>query len=125
MPNAKGMPLESEEQTALFQWAAYVPDLKWMFAIPNGGTRNPREARNLKRQGVKAGVSDIFLPLPRGKYHGLFIEMKVKGNKPTEKQLDFLKYAQEWGYMVKVAYGFREAQKTILDYLNLGFKQWD
>ena len=77
--------LESREQTKLFEFASHFNELKWMFAIPNGGYRNPREAANLKRQGVKAGVSDIFLPLPTDKYHGLFIEMKVHPNKPYLK----------------------------------------
>lgn len=119
MPSVKGTPLESEEQAALFEWAAYYPELKWMFAIPNGGTRNPREARNLKRQGVKAGVSDIFLPLSRGKYNGLFIELKVGKNKPTNKQNEFINYANRQGYAAIVCYGFREAQAAITKYLNL------
>lgn len=119
MPNAKGLPLEGEEQAALFQWAAYMPELKWMFAVPNGGSRNVREARNLKRQGVKAGVSDIMLPLARGRYHGLFIEMKVGKNKPTDKQLEFQDYAKRAGYAACVCYGFRDAQQTIMQYLSL------
>lgn len=119
MPSVKGTPLESEEQSALFQWAAYKPELKWMFAIPNGGSRNQREARNLKRQGVKAGVSDIFLPLARGGFHGLFIEMKVGNNKPSDKQIEFINYADSQGYAVYVCYGFRAAQKTIEQYLSL------
>ena len=47
-----------------------------MFHIPNGGSRNKLEASNLKKQGVKAGVPDLFLPVGRGSYHGLFIELK-------------------------------------------------
>lgn len=119
MPSVNGTPLESEEQSALFQWAAYIPELKWMFAVPNGGSRNQREARNLKRQGVKAGVSDIFLPLARGGYHGLFIEMKVGKNKPSDKQVEFINYANGQGYAAFVCYGFREAQTAITKYLNL------
>lgn len=108
---------EAQEQKALFEWAEYFPALKWLHAIPNGGRRDKKEAADLKRQGVKAGVSDIFLPLPKGKYHGLYIEMKVKGNKPTEKQTEFLEYAKGAGYAVAVTYSAEEAIKVITMYL--------
>ena len=46
---------ESVEQTNLFRWAAYeqgkYPELKLMYHIPNGGSRNRLEAANLKKQG--------------------------------------------------------------------------
>lgn len=42
---------ESQEQQALFEWAAYHPELELMHHIPNGGKRNPREAARLKREG--------------------------------------------------------------------------
>ena len=35
---------EAEHQEKIFNWAKYVPELKWMFAIPNGGYRRPLEA---------------------------------------------------------------------------------
>lgn len=108
---------EAQEQTAYFEWAAYIPELAWAYAIPNGGKRDKREAANLKRQGVKAGVSDIFVPLPRGVYHGLYIEMKVGRNKPTEKQTEFLEYARGQGYAVAVCYGADEAIAVTRRYL--------
>lgn len=68
---------ESDEQIRIFDYAQYNHKLRWLFAIPNGGSRDIREAVRLKRQGVKAGVSDMFLPIPNSMYHGLFIELKV------------------------------------------------
>lgn len=109
---------EAREQQALFQWAAYIPELKWLFAIPNGGSRNRLEAINLKRQGVKAGVSDIMLPRPNKYYHGLYIEMKYGKNKPSDKQKDFLKYVNNIGYCGVVCYGFEAAKSVIERYLN-------
>ena len=71
---------EANEQIKLFRWASFAtakyPCLTLLHHIPNGGSRNQLEARNLKLQGVKSGVPDICLPVPRGKYHGLYIEMK-------------------------------------------------
>jgi hypothetical protein len=91
-----------------------------MFHIPNGGSRNKLEAANLKKQGVKAGVPDLFLPISRGGYHGLFIELKYGKNKPTEKQAEWLKSLNEQGYAVAVCYGCEEASEKILKYLKLG-----
>ena len=73
-------PKESEEQSAYFDWLAkaHPRESRWIHAIPNGGSRHPAEARNLKRQGVKKGVSDIFVPYARHGRHGLYIEMKRK-----------------------------------------------
>ncbi|MCI8442549.1 MAG: VRR-NUC domain-containing protein [Provencibacterium sp.] len=125
MPNVRGFSTEAEEQTALFQWAGYVPELDYMFAIPNGGSRNVIEAANLKRQGVKAGVPDIFLPVPRGPYHGLWIEMKVKPNKLTEKQRDWLAFLSRMGYRTAVCYGMNEARRDIVEYMQIGRERYE
>ena len=117
MPNKNGQPTEAEEQAALFAWAAYYPELRFMYAVPNGGSRNVIEARNLKRQGVKSGVPDICLPVAAGGYHGLYIELKVGRNKPSGNQEQWLEYLSKAGYKTKVCYGFQEAQETITNYL--------
>lgn len=111
---------ESQEQSKLFEFASNFDELKWMFAIPNGGYRNPKEAYNLKRQGVKAGVSDIFLPVPNDKYHGMFIEMKIHPNKPNLKQRMFISHMLKNGYSCKVCYSSEEAVKEIDKYMRLG-----
>ena len=118
MPNKKGQPTEAEEQAALFEWASYYPELRFMYAVPNGGSRNVIEARNLKRQGVKSGVPDICLPVAAGGYHGLYIELKVGRNKPSENQEQWLEYLNKAGYMTKVCYGFQEARETIAGYIS-------
>lgn len=110
---------ESQEQTLFFNWAAYVPELKWAHAVPNGGRRDRIEAAHLKRQGVKAGVSDIFIPVPKGKYHGLYIEMKVKPNKPTDKQKEFLADMESAGYAAVVCYSADEAIGVTKEYLRI------
>ena len=123
MPRVNGQPLESEEQTALFQWAVWMenraPQLRLLYAIPNGGTRHKIEAANLKRQGVKAGVPDICLPYPSGGYHSLYIELKVGKNKPSKNQEDWIKDLNAAGNKAIVCYGFEEAKKEIEKYLGL------
>jgi hypothetical protein len=114
---------EAAEQEAVFEWASYmsmsIPELTLLFHIPNGGTRNKLEAQHLKKQGVKAGVPDLFLPVARGKYHGLFIEMKYGENRPTTEQLQWAKNLIEQGYKCLVCYNWTSATNNIQQYLNL------
>lgn len=108
---------EAEHQEKIFSWAQFVPQLRWMFAVPNGGYRRPLEALRFKRQGVKSGVSDIFLPLAKGGFHGLFIELKVGKNKPTRNQSSFAEDMRAEGYKCEICYGSDEAIKTINEYI--------
>ena len=115
--------LEGAHQTALFQWAAIVsgvyPELARMFHIPNGGKRDRKEAARLKAEGVKPGVPDVFLPVPRGGYHGLWIELKVDGGKPSKEQRDWLEYLNGTGYCALLCYGWQTAQMEIEQYMKL------
>ena len=108
---------EHDEQATLFAIASYRPELRWMFAIPNGGQRNKIVAARLKQEGVKKGVPDLMLCLPTDKYHGLFIEMKFGKNKMTPEQQEFFDYATQQGYCCRVAYSADEAMKIIDEYL--------
>jgi len=118
-PNRKQS--EATEQETLMQWCSWqqskYPELKLIYHIPNGGSRNALEAANLKRQGVKAGVPDLCLPVARNGFHGLYIEMKYGKNKTTEKQEEWLKELAEQGYCTAVCYGAEEAKRVISGYL--------
>lgn len=108
-------------QTALFAWAERnldkYPDLKWMYAIPNGGHRHVSVAVKLKAEGVKAGVPDVCLPAARRGCHGLYLEMKVGDNKPTVGQEAYIDYLKSAGYCVHVCYSAVDARKAIEWYL--------
>lgn len=62
-----------------------------LFAIPNGGSRNIIEAVRLKREGVLAGVCDIFLTVPKKGFSGLFCEVKTKQGRLSQNQIEFIK----------------------------------
>ena len=113
---------ESVEQICLFRWAAFeegkYPELKYIFHVPNGGKRNITTAKRLKAEGVKAGVPDICLPVPRGQYHGLYIELKAGKNTTTENQDRWLEFLKQQGYCAAVCYGWEKVSKVILRYLN-------
>lgn len=117
---------ESDEQISLFQWAKLMqarhPELLLLHSIPNGGKRNRLEAARLKREGVLAGVSDVFLPVARGSYHGLYIELKVKGGKPSDNQKWWIEETTKQGYYSTVCFGWVEAKEVIERYLRNGLK---
>lgn len=114
---------EDTEQIAVVQWAQYNmnhhPELKWLHHCPNGGSRNQREAVKLKQMGVKAGVSDLCLPYPKGIYCGLYIEMKFGDNRQTDRQKEFLADMAEVGHFVATCYSTEEAISIITEYCNL------
>ena len=114
------IPLETEEQQALFQWVRYqlkqYPELELLYHISNEGRRNPRRA---KAEGIKAGVPDLCLPVPRGKNHGAYIEMKRrKGGRITPQQIAWMERLQQQGYAVACCNGWESAAKFLLEYLS-------
>lgn len=102
-------------------WAGWscgkYPELALLYHIPNGGRRDRAEAARLKAEGVKAGVPDLCLPVARGGWHGLYIELKVPGNRPTQNQREWLEQLRGQGYAAVVCYGFDEARRAIEEYL--------
>lgn len=115
---------EEQEQEMIFRWAAYEsaahPELCMLYAIPNGGKRDRVTGARLKATGVKAGVPDMCLPVARGGYHGLYIELKrKKGGQVSDLQWNWLRDLIQYGYKAVVCKGFDEARAAILDYLGI------
>lgn len=114
---------EDDEQADLFRWAEQNtivhPELELMYHIPNGGKRDTREAARLKRQGVKRGVPDIHLPVARGGFHSLYVELKVDGNTPTKDQKKWLAGLSRAGNATAVCYSAKQASEVITAYLKL------
>ncbi|MDO4286044.1 MAG: VRR-NUC domain-containing protein [Eubacteriales bacterium] len=114
---------ESEDgnQEALFVWAAVhvmqYPELAYLHHIPNGGKRDRMTAIALKRRGVRAGVPDISLPVSRGGFHGLYIELKAGTNRATEHQRRWMEFLGQQGYMTAICYGWESAAQVIETYL--------
>lgn len=97
------------------------PELGLMHHIPNGGGRSPREAAHLKAQGVKAGVPDIFLPVARHGYHGLYIELKRReGGRVSPEQNEMIAALREQGFRVEVCRGWEAARDVIEEYMEKG-----
>lgn len=110
---------ESQIQRAVVQYIACRGYKDYLLHIPNGGYRNRKEGANLKRLGVTAGVSDLFLAYPHNGYHGLWMEVKSKKGKLSEKQESWLKRMNKLGYKADVCYTFEEAILVVDHYLHI------
>jgi len=110
---------EHAEQVATVTWfrMQYKQYNKCLWAIPNGSQRHIVAAVKLKAEGVMPGVSDLFLMIPKDGWHGLFIELKVKGGRVSEAQKEFMELATAMGYKAVVCYGFEQAKDAITNYL--------
>lgn len=113
---------EDTEQETVIQWARYCsgkwPELKLLHHIPNGGSRNKKEAVKLKRMGVRAGVADLFLPVSRSGYHGLYIEMKYEDGRLLKSQKEFLTAVSEQQYCCVVCYSAADAIEVLEKYMH-------
>jgi hypothetical protein len=111
-------PTESSEQKTLVRWARLHK--LFIIHIANEGKRSPRSGASLRDMGMSAGFPDLFLPYPRGEFHGLFIEMKrINGHGPTKNQDLWLKNLNTLGYYACVSYGWEEAAREITNYMKL------
>jgi hypothetical protein len=119
---------ESTEQQTLIQWFNIQYPQYFLIAYPNGqwvaGTGKLRYAliRKYKAEGMKNGVSDLFLCVRRAGYGGLWLEMKDRGKKASslsKDQRQWLSDMREAGYMAEWAPGFDEAREVIERYLEL------
>ena len=118
-------PLEDEEQATLLSWCSMNlwrwPELDLIFHIPNGGARRKSEAARFKSLGVKPGVPDLFLSVPRGEYHGLYIELKrLRGGRVRDDQKKWIAALRAQGYRVEVCKGWQAAAEVIREYLETG-----
>jgi hypothetical protein len=120
----RGCPTEGDEQRAVFEWARLLerrrPELALLLHIPNGGLRNAPEAARFKGEGVRRGFPDMFLPVARGGYHGLMVELKrARGGRVSDDQMAWLSALNEQGYRAVVARGAAEAIREITQYLDM------
>jgi len=116
---------EGQEQAAYFEWLGKALPLvsDHAFHPANGGHRLKAVAGKLKAQGVRAGVPDIYIELPRGAYHGLRIELKATpphdaAVAPSQKAWRArLKGA---GYCALICKGWEAAKSATEAYVSLG-----
>jgi len=112
------VPSEDHEQWIVARWLDKEGIL--FYHIPNGGKRDKREAAKFKRTGVKAGIPDICIPIPKKQYHGLYGELKRRrGGKLSDKQRYWIDTLSGQGYFTFVAKGADEFIKFVKYYMEI------
>lgn len=120
---------EHQEQSLLFQWAELAtpkhPELGLLFAIPNfAGHHGSQIARlrsgaRAKREGRKKGVPDVCLPISRGGFHSLYLELKAGKGRASPEQKAWILALNDQGHRAKVCVGWEAARDAITEYLAL------
>lgn len=110
--------LESKIQQECVRWFRLQYPNLLIYAIPNGGKRGIITASIMKAEGVIAGAADVHIPIARGKYHSLYIEMKSQTGKQQPSQVEFQKKVESFGNAYMVCRSFDEFQATVTGYLS-------
>ena len=110
---------ESGLQAACHVWFHNThPALRGLgFMIHNDGYKNQIQSAQDTARGVVRGIPDWCLAVPRGGYHGLYVELKVNGNKPSPVQLKRHEQLRAQGYRVEVRLALEPFQQLITEYL--------
>lgn len=111
---------EHRLQTACVQWFRYqYPQLApLLFAVPNGGQRNPKTAARLKEEGVTPGVADLILLHPNSQHGALLIEMKTETGRQQATQKQWQQAVERLGYQYTVCHSIDEFTDTIHEYFS-------
>mgnify|MGYP000954114703 FL=1 len=116
--------IESAYQTQVVEWSRWAfkanparyPHLEMLHCSLNGVKLSGTQAKIAKGQGMLSGVPDLFLPVPKNGFHGLFIEMKSEKGRVTENQHWFLTNAESLSYKTVICYSAKEAISAIQAY---------
>ena len=117
---------EDGHQYALMLWSrqasvrAQYPELALLYHIENERQCSPQQAARRKRMGVKKGVPDLCLPVARGRYHGLYIELKTPAGRATPDQRWWCERLNAEGCFAEICHGWESAAKVLAWYLRLG-----
>lgn len=118
---AKPRHIESHLQRNCFTWfRLQYPRLRLLlFAVPNGGFRNKREAGIMKAEGVTAGVADVILLKPSGGYASLCVEFKTEEGTQRATQKEWQKAAEGAGNKYIIVRSFDDFKEEVEKYLSL------
>lgn len=111
---------EARIQTEFFnQVPLFFPTLpdRLLFAVPNGGSRHKIEAANMKRQGVKRGVADVILQVPKKGYASLCLEFKTLTGRQSDEQKEYQRQVEMAGSKYVVVRSVQQAIRMVQEYL--------
>lgn len=112
---------EEREQSLFFDFVRLKQNqderLYTIYHIPNEGKASIQRRLAMARAGLKKGIPDICCPFPNAKHHALYIEMKVKPNKPTVAQKEIIEHLNKSGNLAVICWSGAEAIQTLERYL--------
>lgn len=110
---------ESQIQKDCVKWfrSRYQEIEPLFFAVANGGARNAWTAKIMKDEGVRAGVADLILLIPRHGFACLCIEMKTPDGKQSDNQKVFEKMCKQYRNKYVVCHSLPEFQEVVMEYL--------
>lgn len=115
--------IEFDHQCALFEWArnpavqAQFPGIDLMSCSLNGVHMSVAQRSKAKASGMLVGEWDVRLPVARGGFVGLAIEMKAGKNRLTEEQIKYGARMQQERWQCAVCYRWDDARLIITNYL--------
>ena len=113
--SSASIPSEHAEQVGFVQWFRSKWPRVLIFAIPNGGKRNITTAKLLVKEGVVAGIPDLFIPA-----WGIWIEMKrQKGGRLSQDQEAMIAHLEQIGHRVIVGFGALDASDKLVRLLKM------
>jgi len=123
---------ESSHQSEFIKWARMqakhapetFPGLDLLHCIPNS-QRTEAERIRSAREGLIPGVSDIFLPVSRHGYHGLYLELKTKTGRLSKAQKSWIVNVRAQGYAAYKVVGYTGLRDAIKWYYGLTEEQPD
>lgn len=126
-PRKRPVDWEGNEQAVVIRWlqgekmrGQPVGELfDAIYHVPNGGVRSYKTAVAMKRQGAKAGVSDLPVRQARGGWHGLYLEFKATPPRDadlSDSQFVWLEGSEHEGYCAALARGIDEAKAVLREY---------
>lgn len=110
---------ESQLQHNCLQWfRLQYPALdRMMFAVPNGGKRDPRTGAQMKYEGAIRGVADLILLIPKKGFASLCIEMKTPKGRQSEEQIKWQGEAEKYQNRYVVCHSLEEFINEVNAYL--------
>ena len=106
---------EHDEQVAVVEYCGLhgYP----IFHIPNEAKRSPQTASRLKAEGMRSGVPDLCIPVARGGFHSLYIEMKSEKGRLSGSQAEWIRLRREQGMCAYCCKGAGDAIDLIDRYM--------
>lgn len=114
---------EESIHLSLMEWIAINPLTKpykdFFLHYPSEGKRSPRYGKLMKDLGMRKGVSDLFIAIPRHGYGGAWIELKSACGNLKKEQKQFLEDMHQQNFFASACWSFDDAVKVIAWYFNI------